>query len=170
MHNYKMIIDGVAVGTVDNFGVLNPATGEVFATVPAGQASHVDAAVAAARRAFPLWAARSDSERQAACLALAEVLKANMPELMKLVTMETGKPLGGLNGVGSGMEVGGAMVWAQVTAGLSLPVDVIQDDDDARIEVYRKPIGVVGRIPQPLLDQRFRLQQQPVAPKRVRRA
>jgi len=146
MTQYQMIINGERVGAARSFGVVNPASGEVFALVPAGSAADVDAAVAAARKAFPAWAARPDAERQAACLALAEVLKSNMPELMKLVTLETGKPLGGLNGVGAGMEVGGAMVWAQVTAGLSLPVEVIQDNDDARIELHRKPVGVVGSI------------------------
>lgn len=146
MKNYVMIIDGKPAVAAATFDVLNPATGDTFAVVPAGDVSHVDAAVAAARRAFPGWAARPDGERQAACLKLADLLKDNMPELMKLVTLETGKPLGGLNGVGSGMEVGGAMVWAQVTASLSLPVEVIQDNDDARIEVHRKPIGVVGSI------------------------
>ena len=38
------------------------------------------------------------------------------------------------------------MVWTQVTAGLDLPVDVIQDNDEARVEVHRKPLGVVASI------------------------
>jgi acyl-CoA reductase-like NAD-dependent aldehyde dehydrogenase len=65
---------------------------------------------------------------------------------MTLVTQETGKPLTGLNGIGSGMEVGGAIAWTQVTASLNLPVDVIQDDDVALVEVHRKPLGVVASI------------------------
>jgi len=62
------------------------------------------------------------------------------------VTKETGKPMGGLNGVGSGMEVGGSIAWAQYTAELQLPVDVIQDNEVARVEVHRKPLGVVASI------------------------
>jgi len=69
-----------------------------------------------------------------------------MPELMELVTKESGKPLGGLNGIGSGMEVGGAIAWTHATADLELPVEVIQDNDDARVEVHRKPLGVVASI------------------------
>jgi acyl-CoA reductase-like NAD-dependent aldehyde dehydrogenase len=65
---------------------------------------------------------------------------------MKLVTLESGKPLEGLNGVGSRMEVGGAMAWASVTANLEMPVDVIQDNDEAKVEVHRKPLGVVASI------------------------
>jgi acyl-CoA reductase-like NAD-dependent aldehyde dehydrogenase len=42
--------------------------------------------------------------------------------------------------------VGGAIAWTHVTADLSLPVEVIQDDDIARVEVHRRPLGVVGSI------------------------
>jgi acyl-CoA reductase-like NAD-dependent aldehyde dehydrogenase len=69
-----------------------------------------------------------------------------MPALMDLVTRETGKPLAGLNGVGAGMEVGGAIAWARATAALELPVETVQDDAVARVEVHRKPLGVVGSI------------------------
>lgn len=69
-----------------------------------------------------------------------------MNELMELVTLETGKPLNGLNGVGSGMELGGAIAWTHVTADLTQPVEVIQDNEIARVEVHRKALGVVGSI------------------------
>jgi len=146
MNTYQMIINGEPVAAARTFGIVNPATEEVFALVPAGDASHVDAAVKAARAAFPAWSALPDAERAAKVLALAGLLEKHMPELMELVTLETGKPMGGLNNVGAGMELGGAMVWTQVTAGLSLPVEVIQDNDEARVVVHRKPVGVVGSI------------------------
>lgn len=146
MKTYNMIINGKPMDATRTFGIIDPATEEIFAQVPAGDASHVDAAVKAARTAFPAWAALPDTERAAKILALAGLLEKHMPELMELVTLETGKPMGGLNNVGAGMEVGGAMVWTQFTAGLSLPVEVIQDNDEARIEVHRKPVGVVGSI------------------------
>lgn len=146
MKTYRMIINGELVAADRTFNVINPATEEAFAQVPAGDASHVDAAVKAAWTAFPAWSALPDAERAAKILALAVLLEKHMPELMELVTLETGKPMGGLNNVGSGMEVGGAMFWTQFTAGLVLPVEVIQDNDEARIEVHRKPVGVVGSI------------------------
>jgi acyl-CoA reductase-like NAD-dependent aldehyde dehydrogenase len=146
MQQFDMTINGEAVKASSTFDVINPATGEAFAQCQAGDASHVDQAVAAARAAFPGWAATSDDDRKAACHALGAAIEANMPELMELVTKESGKPMGGLNGVGAGMEVGGAMGWTHVTADLDLPVDVIQDNDEARIEVHRKPLGVVGSI------------------------
>lgn len=146
MDVFSMIIDGQPVTADSSFEVVNPANGEAFARVQAGNAAHVDQAVAAARAAFPAWSRTPDAERKRLMHALGAALEANMPELMELLTRETGKPLGGLNGVGSGMEVGGAIAWAHVTADLELPVEVIQDNDDARIEVHRKPLGVVGSI------------------------
>lgn len=146
MKNYSMIIGGKPVSTDSTFPVINPATGEAFAQVAAGDTSHVDDAVVAARAAFPAWRSMPDAERQRLMHAIGAALETNMPELMELVTKENGKPLNGLNGVGSGMEVGGAIAWTHVTADLQLPVEVIQDNDEARIEVHRKPLGVVGSI------------------------
>lgn len=146
MREFNMIIDGKAVSAVRGLEVVNPASGRPFAVVPAASEADVDRAVAAARAAFPGWSGTVAAERQRLILALADALEANMPELMELVTRETGKPLGGLNGVGAGMEVGGAVAWTRVTAALELPVEVIQDNDEARVEVHRKPLGVVGSI------------------------
>ncbi len=146
MQTFNMIIDGAPVQSGSVIEVVNPATGQPFASVAAGDTRHVDQAVAAARAAFPAWSALPDAERRAYVMRLADLLEANMPEFMALVTQETGKPMGGLNNVGSGMEVGGAIAWTRVTASLDIPVDVIQDNADARIEVHRKPLGVVGSI------------------------
>lgn len=146
MKSIAMLIGGKPVTTETTFDVLNPATGEAFARAPAGDACHVDAAVAAARAAFPAWSRTPEVERKQMLHGLAAALEAHMPELMELVTRETGKPVNGLNGVGAGMEVGGAIAWTRVTAGLDLPVEVLQDNAEARIEVHRKPLGVVGSI------------------------
>ena len=146
MAEYAMIIDGQKVMTQATVDVINPATEEPFAQIPVGTPAHVDQAVAAARAAFPAWSALSHNDRKAQLHQLADALEANMPELMQLVTQETGKPMKGFRGVGSGMEVGGSIAWLRVTAETELPVEVVQDDDEARVEVHRKPIGVVGSI------------------------
>jgi acyl-CoA reductase-like NAD-dependent aldehyde dehydrogenase len=146
MHQYNMTIDGKDVSSQQKCDVVNPATGEVFAQCAMGDTETLDLAVKAARKAFPSWSQISDGQKVEKVNALASVLEANMPELMALVTQETGKPMAGLNGIGSGMEVGGAIAWTQVTASLNLPVDVIQDDDVALVEVHRKPLGVVASI------------------------
>jgi acyl-CoA reductase-like NAD-dependent aldehyde dehydrogenase len=146
MHITPMIINGRPVSTAASFGVIDPALGKVLAEVSAGTPAHVDAAVAAARAAFPGWSATPDSERQRLLHTLADALQAEMPALMALLTRETGKPLNGLGGAGSGMEVGGAVAWTRVTADLDLPVEIVQDDAVARVEVHRRPLGVVASI------------------------
>jgi acyl-CoA reductase-like NAD-dependent aldehyde dehydrogenase len=146
MQQFDMSINGKAVQSGKTFDVINPATGQAFAQCQLGDVDYVNQAVAAAKAAFPAWSRTSDDERKRLLHAVAGAIEANMPELMQLVTMETGKPMGGLNGVGSGMEVGGSIGWAQYTTELQLPVDVIQDNDVARIEVHRKPLGVVASI------------------------
>ena len=146
MQQFDMVIDGKKTTTGQTLDVVNPATGKAFAQVAVGDAGTVDDAVVAARAAFPAWSKTSDQERKDLCHKLAAALEANMPELMQLLTQETGKPMGGLDGVGSGMEVGGAIGWTQYTAELQLAVDVVQDDDDMLVEVHRKPLGVVASI------------------------
>jgi len=146
MKTYPMYIDGKAVDTGRTLDVINPALGQPFATVPVARAQDVDDAVAAARRAFPAWRATPAAERQSMLHALGAALEANMPELMELITRETGKPLQGLNNVGSGMELGGAVAWTHVTADLPLEPEVIQDNEQARIEIHRKPLGVVASV------------------------
>lgn len=146
MQTFDMYINGQAVQSGNTIDVINPATGTAFAQCQLGSVEHANQAVAAAKAAFPAWSQTSDEERKALLHAVAGALEANMPEMMKLVTLESGKPLGGLNGIGAGMEVGGAIAWAGYTTELELPVDVIQDNDEARIEVHRKPLGVVASI------------------------
>ncbi len=146
MTDYKMIIDGKGVSTDETFPVLNPATEEVVAQCPKANEEHVNLAVAAARRAFPAWSATADSERSRVVHAIADALEAHSEELVKLLTLEQGKPAGGFAGLGGGFEMGGTVAWCHATADLELPVEVIQDNDEARIEVHRKPLGVVGSI------------------------
>jgi acyl-CoA reductase-like NAD-dependent aldehyde dehydrogenase len=146
MKIYPMIIDGQAVNGGRTLAVVNPATGAPFAKVHDASPEHVDAAVAAARAAFPGWSATPDAARKAKLHALGAALEAHMPELMELITRETGKPLRGLNGVGAGMELGGAIAWTHATADLDLEPEVIEDNEAARVEVHRKPLGVVASI------------------------
>jgi len=146
MKTYPMYIGGKAVETGTTIEVVNPALGEAFARVPAAAPEHVDAAVDAARAAFPGWSATPDEARAALLHKLADALTAHTPELMELVTRETGKPLRGLNNVGSAMELGGAIAWTHVTAEYELEPVVIQDNDEARVEIHRKPLGVVASI------------------------
>jgi 1-pyrroline dehydrogenase len=83
-------VDAVEGGTM---AVLNPATGEAIAEVPAGTLADVDRAVAAAKRALPEWLETTPAERQAMLLALADALEEHADELVQLESLNTGKPL-----------------------------------------------------------------------------
>src|ERR1700678_393180 len=140
---YTLTIAGRAVSTAKTFDVLNPADGSVVAACPAATTQDVDAAVAAAHSAFPLWAALTDSERAGKLLAIADLLETHHTELSELVTREQGKTQ---SGPGANLEVGGAVAWTRVTAGLSIPEETIQDDKSGKIVLHRKPVGVVASI------------------------
>ena len=147
MQEFKLIIDGRKIATEKYFDVVNPATEEVVAQCPDAEIRHLDQAVEAAHRAFATWSGVNDAVRVQALNDIADTLEKHQEELMRLLTLENGKPLGGYQGIGSGMEVGGAIAWTRATAGIELPVEIIQDDAEAYIAVHHKPLGVVGSIP-----------------------
>lgn len=146
MSDYHMIIDGEKVSSDKSFDVINPATEEVLASCPAADADQLNAAVAAASRAFESWSKQDDAVHAQALRDIADKLEAHSEELALLLTQEQGKPQGGFAGLGAHFEMGGVLAWCRYTAELSLPVDVVQDNDEARIEVHRRPLGVVGSI------------------------
>ena len=143
MTTYRLTIDGQPAATATTFDVLNPADETVVAACPQGSTQLIDAAVAAARRALPKWSAVPDAERVAKLNAIADLIEKHHQELAELVTREQGKTQ---SGPGANLELGGAAAWTRVTAGLTLPEQVIQDDAAGKIIAHRKPVGVVGSI------------------------
>jgi 1-pyrroline dehydrogenase len=73
--------------------VLNPATGEVIATVPRCSAEDVDRAVEAASAALPDWLEKTPKDRSELLHKLADVLEENAEELAQLESLNVGKPL-----------------------------------------------------------------------------
>lgn len=78
----------------DELRVLNPATEEVVATVPAASATDVDAAVAAAARAQTTWAALAPGDRARLLRRFATVVDGHLEELARLEVQEAGHTLG----------------------------------------------------------------------------
>lgn len=126
-----------------SFAVLNPATAKAVGHAPNNTLADLDAAVARAQTAFQTWSQTSDADLQSYCTKVAEAIGTHAEELAQLVTKEQGKPL---NGLGSRWEIGGAQAWAGYTASLSLPMKTLQDTSEGRVELHRKPLGVVGSI------------------------
>ena len=73
--------------------VTEPATGRVYARVPDSGAEDVNAAVSAARAAFPAWAALPVAERSRALLRLADLIEADLEPLARAESIDTGKPI-----------------------------------------------------------------------------
>jgi betaine-aldehyde dehydrogenase len=73
--------------------VVNPATGEVYATAPLSAAADVDAAMAAAEAAFPGWRDSTPAERQKALLKIADAIEARADEIVAVESENTGKPV-----------------------------------------------------------------------------
>jgi len=72
--------------------VVNPATGEVIAEVPASDAADVDAAVAAAADAFESWANTTPRERSEKLLAVADAIAKDLETIQRLEMENVGKP------------------------------------------------------------------------------
>lgn len=83
----------VASEAHDAIPVVNPADESVIDAIPKGAAGDVDAAVAAARKAQPGWAALSPVARRNALRAVAERMRSQLMPLGRLLTLENGKPL-----------------------------------------------------------------------------
>ncbi len=143
MNPYTLLINGQRVATTHHAEIKSPSTGQVVGLMPLATPAQLDAAVSAAAEAFISWSKTTNEHRQQACRDVATAIAAHSEELALLLTLEQGKPL---NGLGSRFEIGGALAWTRHTAELVLPVEVLQDTPEGRVEMHRKPIGVVGSI------------------------
>ncbi len=94
-HSFNHFIDGQFVPATDGaqFEVLSPATGEKLAMVAQGGKTEVDAAVAAARRAYPAWSAQPGNARARYLYALARLLQKRERFFSVLESMDNGKPI-----------------------------------------------------------------------------
>ncbi|MEO6185704.1 MAG: aldehyde dehydrogenase family protein, partial [Steroidobacteraceae bacterium] len=93
--DFRLLIGGKLVAGASTFDVINPATEEVVAACPRADLAQLNQAVAAAKSAFPSWAATPLAERARLLNKLADAIDANAASLAPLLTQEQGKPLGG---------------------------------------------------------------------------
>ena len=139
--DFTMTIDGQGVAGAARMPVLNPATETVVASAPLCSEAELDAAVAAARAAFPGWRATPIETRRAAVRRIGEVIGANMADFTRLFTLEQGRPL-----AKASEELMGAAFWTGHVATQDIPVLVSEDTLERRAETRRVPTGVVGAI------------------------
>src|ERR1700751_4473334 len=133
MNDYNLLIEGKLVPGALTMPVLNPATEEVLAQCPRASKSQLDAAVAAAKAAYPAWAATPIEERRKVVIKMADVIEANSGELARILTSEQGKPLADATG-----EVLGMAAFFPYLASLELPMRVIEESGDRRVGAHRR--------------------------------
>ncbi|MBD0318597.1 MAG: aldehyde dehydrogenase [Thermoleophilia bacterium] len=86
-------IVSTSVASGATFATVDPATGDVLATLPLAGQAEVDEAVAAARAAQPSWAGADPSERTKALVRLSHLVEEHADELAELESRDVGKPI-----------------------------------------------------------------------------
>ncbi|MGC9665133.1 aldehyde dehydrogenase family protein [Planosporangium sp. 12N6] len=141
-HRTTLYVDGAWVpplGTGE-IEVENPATQQVLGAVPAGSAADVDRAVAAARAAFPGWAATPPAERAAHLERLHRSLAARAGEIAHTVALELGTPLKVATRVQAGLPL------TVLHSYVRLAAEPLPEETIGNSLVVREPVGVVGAI------------------------
>src|SRR5262245_41170659 len=144
----RMLIDGkwVPAASGKTFASHNPATGELLATIAEGDASDIDRAVGAARRAFEgPWSKLKPYERQAMLLKLADLVEKHFDELSLLDTLDMGAPISRTRG-GKRRILGMLRYYAGMTT--ALHGETIENSLPGEVFSYtlKEPVGVVGAI------------------------
>ena len=125
--------------------VRNPADGSIVATLGEATVADVDAAVAAARRAYPGWSRATPGERSAALLALADRMEARAEEYAQVETAQSGKPIK----LTTEFDVPGSIDNVRFFAGAARVLNGMAQaeyDGTHTSSIRREPIGVVGSI------------------------
>lgn len=141
MSDYKLLIGGQLVDGDAAMDVINPATEEVLAVCPRGSERQLNEAVAAAKAAFKTWRKVPMADRRAMVMKLADAVEARVDEFGRLLTQEQGKPL-----AESTAEIAYTAAFLRYLASLDLENKLIEDNETRRVEMRRKPLGVVGCI------------------------
>jgi acyl-CoA reductase-like NAD-dependent aldehyde dehydrogenase len=142
-NQFFMLIDGELVPGAGTSSVVNPSTGQVFASAPDASRDQLNLAVRSARAAFPGWSSKTWAERSAVLRVVAQTYRDNIEALALLLTKEQGKPLSR-----SRAEIAGAAFWISEIAGMESPEEDLQNDAKAFVRLRHVPLGVVaGMVP-----------------------
>lgn len=145
MKTYRMWIGGewVDAQSGKSFTVVNPATEDQIALVPLGDGSEVDLAVKAARKAFPIWAKKTQAERCRVVNRIADAFRAHAQELAELDTLDHGTPI---KKAFLGVTWAAECLEYAAQAGRGLTGEVIPVKSGTTFFLQREPVGVCGLI------------------------
>jgi acyl-CoA reductase-like NAD-dependent aldehyde dehydrogenase len=136
-----LLVAGRLVAAEASDDVINPATGEPIALCPLASVETAHEAVAAAAEASGAWGRESPEVRSAVLSQMADIVKAHADELAGLLSAELGIPA--RDAQGEVAMAGGFLRHRAITAP---PVDTLTDDERQRVQVVRRPVGVVAAI------------------------
>ena len=143
----RNFVDGEFVDPAEggHTDVVDPATGEVYASAPRSTAPDVDAAFAAASAAFAQWRRTTPAERQAALLAMADTVEQAGARLVAAEARNTGKPVG----LTTSEEIPPMVDQLRFFAGAARMLEGRSSGEYMRgyqSSIRREPVGVVGSV------------------------
>jgi acyl-CoA reductase-like NAD-dependent aldehyde dehydrogenase len=138
-NDFRLLIGGRLVEGAGILDVINPATGRVLTTSPRADRGQLEQAVAAAKAAFPSWAAMPLRVRAGLLLKLADALEAEQSEFARVLTQEQGKPLPQAQ-----WEIAQSIGTLRYFATLDLPPVVLKEDGTQKVVQQHKPLGIVA--------------------------
>lgn len=131
-------------GELGKITVTNPATGEIVGSVPKGGTEETKQAIEAANEAFPVWSALTVYERTALLERYYELMVKHAEKIAEVLTLEMGKPL--KEAKGEVYYAASFLKWyaeeGKRVYGRTIPTH----DNGKRLQVIKKPVGVVGAI------------------------
>ncbi|UVK48339.1 aldehyde dehydrogenase family protein (plasmid) [Mesorhizobium sp. AR07] len=139
--NFYSLVDGSLVRDGLKFNVINPATQGTVGTAIVPGAKVLQQAIDAADRAFVTWRAERWTVRSGLLLALADVIRKNVEELARLLTLEQGKPLQQARN-----ETISCAEFLEHCSGLELRPIVLNNKPEAYAEQFFVPYGIVAGI------------------------
>ncbi|OZD69150.1 aldehyde dehydrogenase [Rhodococcus sp. 05-340-1] len=150
VQHYPMLIGGEAVDTDDTMTIVDPSDESVVATTAKGDATHIDAAVAAGKAAFRsgVWAGKTPQERASIMRAIADAANDRIEELVELEMAANGATVRQATGFHVGYALAHFTYFADLadTYAFARPGPISSFPTLAQSVVHREPIGVVGAI------------------------
>jgi betaine-aldehyde dehydrogenase len=95
MEKLANFINGKSVDSAsgETTSIINPSTGQAYATAPKSNSADIDSAFKAASDAFPGWRDSTPSQRQLALIRIADAFESKQSELIEIESQNTGKPV-----------------------------------------------------------------------------
>ncbi len=135
-------VDATSGETLD---IINPATGEVYATSPVSSAADIDQAYKAADKAFETWGQTTPRERQLALFRIADALEARAEEMADRESENTGKPRSTLVEYEVMVSVDQIRFFAGAARNLEGRATAEYSSNHTS-SIRREPIGVIGQV------------------------